>query len=88
MLLVLDGKLSSYARVCVLKRISCVYCTLKSIIMKNITTRLLNRTNNPLERYNQSLNDKCVFPHQSLSKFEVTLEDENRNPITRLENIR
>ena len=55
--------------------------------MKNITTRLQNRTKNTLERYNRYLNDKFKLPHLYLSKCLATLEEEGRNQVTRLENI-
>ena len=56
--------------------------------MKNIATRLQNKINNALERYNWFLNDKFTLPHPSLTFFLATLEEEGRSQGIRLENIR
>ena len=42
-----------------------------------------NKTNNALERYNRSINDKFTIPHPSLSGFVITLEEEARKEVTR-----
>ena len=49
---------------------------------------LQNRTNNALERYNRTMNEKFPCPHPSLKLFVVTLEEEGRDQVTKLENIR
>ena len=49
---------------------------------------LQNRTNNALERYNRTMNEKFPCLHPSLKLFIVTLEEEARDQVTTLENIR
>ena len=39
---------------------------------------LANRTNNALERYNRSMNDKFPTPHPTLLVFVQTIELESR----------
>ena len=46
-----------------------------------------NRTNNPLERYNRTLNDKFPTPHPSLLSFVTTIEEESCHQVTRLSDI-
>ena len=47
-----------------------------------------NRTNNALERYNRSLNDKFSTPHPSPIEFVTTMEEESRLQEKRLNDIR
>lgn len=47
-----------------------------------------NRTNNALERYNRTLNDKFSLPYPSLWKFLTSLEEEARYQVKILEDIR
>ena len=49
---------------------------------------LQNRTNNALERYNRTLNDKFSSPHPSLLQFVTTMEEEGRLQVRRLDDIR
>ena len=49
---------------------------------------LQNRTNNALERYNRTMNEKFPVPHPSLKEFVTNLEKEGRDQAIRLENIR
>ena len=49
---------------------------------------LQNRTNNALERYNRTLNDKFSSPHPSLLQFVTTMEEESRFQVRRLDDIR
>ena len=49
---------------------------------------LQNRTNNALERYNRSFNDKFSSPHPSLLQFVTTIEEESRFQVRRLNDIR
>ena len=57
------------------------------MIIKKITTRLQNRANDILERYNRSLNDKFTFPQPTLSDF-LAIFEKDWIKVTRLENIR
>ena len=56
--------------------------------MKKIITCLQNRTNNALERYNWSLNDKFILPNLYLREFVAMLKEESRNQVARFNNIR
>ena len=49
---------------------------------------LENRTNNALERYNRSMNEKFPTPHPSLLVLVQTIELESREQVQRCENIR
>ena len=49
---------------------------------------LQNRTNNPLESYNRKMNGKFSTPHPSFPVFVMTIEEEARDQVQRLENIR
>ena len=49
---------------------------------------LQNRTNNALERYNRTLNDKFSSPHPSLLQFVTTVEEEAQFQVRRLDDIR
>ena len=50
--------------------------------------KLQNRTNNALEKYNGTMNEKILSTHPSLKLFVVTQEEETRNQVTKLENSR
>ena len=49
---------------------------------------LANRTNNTLERYNRSMNDKFPTPHPTLLVFFQTIELKSREQVERCDNIR
>lgn len=49
---------------------------------------LQNRTNNPLERYNRTLNSKFATAHPNLLSFVKALEIESRSQVKRLNDIR
>ena len=48
---------------------------------------LVNRTNNDLERYNRSINNKFPTRHPSLLVFVQKIELESREQVERCENI-
>ena len=50
--------------------------------------KLQNRTNNALERYNRTMNDKFPTPHPSAINFVNTIEKESRYQVQRLADIR
>jgi hypothetical protein len=49
---------------------------------------LINRTNNPLERYNRRLNDAFSSPHPTMSQFVETLKNEASFYVDKLERIK
>ena len=51
-------------------------------------TEIQNRTNNALERYNRTLNDKLSSPHPLFIQFMTTIEEEAHEQVIRLHNIR
>ena len=57
-------------------------------VIGGIEMDLNNRTNNSLERYNLTINDKLLTPHPRIAAFIKVIEEESRMQVGRLNDIR
>ncbi|KAK1947327.1 hypothetical protein P3T76_001337 [Phytophthora citrophthora] len=55
--------------------------------VRGIDKRIVNRTNNPLERYNQELNGSFSTPRPNLANFVGVIEKHSHYYVTLLEDI-
>ena len=57
-------------------------------IVENSDTTMVNRTNNPLERYNSTLQDAFERNHPSLETFVTTIKRESIRMVQKIEDKR
>lgn len=56
--------------------------------MKNDGVTIVNRTNNPLERYNKTLGDAFKSTHPDLLTFCEVVKEESMRYLTEMEDVR
>ncbi|GMF42142.1 unnamed protein product [Phytophthora fragariaefolia] len=55
--------------------------------MSGLRQDLVNRTNNPLERYNRSLNEAFSVAHSDITQFIDVIEEQSRENVRLLADI-
>lgn len=58
------------------------------VVSNNDEDFMINRTNNPLERYNRTMNNKFPVAHPSMVNFVTSIREESQNFVKSLEYIK